>query len=882
MLVLNNIVKTYVTGDVRVDALNGVSVAFRDSEFVAVLGPSGCGKTTLLNILGGLDRYDKGDLIINGVSTKKYSDRNWDAYRNHSVGFVFQSYNLIPHQTVLANVELALTLSGVSKEERRARAVAVLEKVGLGDQLKKKPNQMSGGQMQRVAIARALVNDPEILLADEPTGALDSETSVQIMDLLREVAQDRLVIMVTHNPDLANEYATRIVRLQDGRVIGDSNPYDGSEEDESARPETHKDAKANLRIKNMSFFTALSLSLNNLMTKKGRTILTAFAGSIGIIGIAMILAMSTGVHNYIDKVQQDTLSKYPLMIGSETMNIGELAMAMQESVSSVIFGEKEDGFVYTYPLMEEMLSAMSEEMQTNDLAALKVHIDDPANGFSDITQCIQYQYAVNINAYTNVEGQESFRVNPSSLLSSMGATSGTTSGIGGELMTSQMQSWSEMLNNQELLESQYDVVTGHWPQAYDEIVLVVSNDTLSDYDLLALGLTSQEDLRNMIQGIMMDKEYTYDVPEKYSYEELMGLTYKLVLPTDYFTYDEDTQLWSDISKDEAAMQEVIDNAITLKVVGILEPAEEAVALSISGTVAYTSALTEYIVNAVANSDIAKAQLDNPEVDIFTGARFDAGEADQVEVTMDMIYALINSDQFTDDQRAQMQGMFAAMSEEQIIEMFRPYFTPKTTEATYEGNLALMQYTTLDNPSGISLYPLDFAAKDLIADKIKAYNDSVSELQQIRYTDYIGLLLSSVTTIIDVISYVLIGFVSVSLVVSSIMIGIITYISVLERTKEIGIIRSIGGSKKDISHIFNAEAVSIGFISGLVGIGFTFLMTFPANIILKNLSDIPNLVQLPWIPAVILVAISVFLTFISGLIPSKFAANRDPVVALRTE
>ncbi len=879
MLKLTNIVKTYTTGDVTVGALNGVSVAFRDSEFVAVLGPSGCGKTTLLNILGGLDRYDSGDLIINQVSTKQYTDRNWDAYRNHSVGFVFQSYNLIPHQTVLSNVELALTLSGVSKEERRARAKAVLEKVGLGDQLKKKPNQMSGGQMQRVAIARALVNDPEILLADEPTGALDSETSVQIMDLLKEVAEDRLVIMVTHNPELADAYASRIVRLQDGVVIGDTNPYDG-QEDESLRPDTHKDAKENLKIKNMSLWTALSLSLNNLWTKKGRTILTSFAGSIGIIGIAMILSMSTGVHNYIDKVQKETLSKYPLSIGAETMNIGQMAMSMQESMNHLINMDKEEGYIYTFPLIEDLLTSMSQGLQENDLHSLKQHIDNPANGFADITQCIQYQYGVDLNVYTNVEGKAPIKVNPGTLTESMGSF-GSSSDMSSEMMTSQMQSWSELLPNQEILDSQYDIIQGRWPQAYDEVVIVADDSTLSDYSLIALGLLTENELREMMQGIMTNTEYTYDVRDKYACDELLSLTYKLLLPTDYYEYDEATGLWVDISKDSIKLQQAINNGLTLKVVGIVEASEDAVASSLSGVVGYSHLLTEYVVNQVANSDIAKAQLDNPDTDIFTGLSFVVDDTG-VEVTMDMVMALVNSDQFNDEQRAQMQAMFANMTEEQIIEMFKPYFTPKATENTYEGNLKLIQYTTMDDPSQINLYPLDFASKDLIEEKIREYNANAPEGKEIRYTDYVGLLLSSVTTIIDVISYVLIGFVSVSLVVSSIMIGIITYISVLERTKEIGIIRSIGGSKRDISRIFNAEAVSIGFIAGLVGIGTTFLLTIPANIILESLSDIPNLVTLPLLPAGILVAISVFLTFISGLIPSGFAANRDPVIALRTE
>ena len=881
MLKLQNIIKTYTTGDIKVNALNGVSVAFRDSEFVAVLGPSGCGKTTLLNILGGLDRYDSGDLIINQVSTKKYSDRNWDAYRNHSVGFVFQSYNLIPHQTVLSNVELALTLSGVSKEERRARAKAVLEKVGLGDQLKKKPNQMSGGQMQRVAIARALVNDPEILLADEPTGALDSETSIQIMDLLREVAKDRLVIMVTHNPDLANEYASRIVRLHDGVIIGDSNPYDG-EVDDSLRPETHKDAKANLKIKNMSLWTALTLSINNLLTKKGRTILTAFAGSIGIIGIAMILSMSTGVHNYIDRVQQETLSKYPLTIGKESMNIGQMAQAMQDTVDKALNLNREEGFIYTFPLMEEILTAMKDGMQENDLTSLKQYIDNPDNGFSEITQCIQYQYAVDLNVYTNFEGKTPIKVNPGTLMESMGASSGmTSSDMSSELMSSQMQAWSELLPNQEILNAQYELIDGRWPEAYDEIVIVANDSTLSDYSLIALGLLTEDQLKDMMAGIMTGTEYTYDVRDKYTCEEIMGLTYKLLLPTDYYEYNVETGLWVDISKDSIKLQQALNNAITLKVVGIIEPSDDAMASSLSGVVGYSHLLTEYAVNTVANSQIAKDQLNNPDTDIFTGLPFEVDDS-EVVVTMDMITALINSDQFSDDQRAQMQVMFSQMSEEQIIAMFKPYFTPKATENTYDDNLKLIQYTTLADPSGINLYPLDFASKDMLIQKIDEYNEQAGEGKEIRYTDYIGLLLSSITTIIDVISYVLIAFVSVSLVVSSIMIGIITYISVLERTKEIGIIRSIGGSKRDISRIFNAEAVSIGFVAGLVGIGTTFLLTIPANMILKALTDIGNLVELPMTPAVILVGISIFLTFVSGLIPSKFAANRDPVVALRTE
>ena len=872
MLKLSQIVKTYAAGSTQVEALRGIDIEFRKNEFVAVLGPSGCGKTTLLNIIGGLDRYDSGDLSIDGKSTRRFKDADWDSYRNHSIGFVFQSYNLIPHQTVLANVELALTLSGVSRAERRQRAIEVLQRVGLGDQLHKKPNQMSGGQMQRVAIARALVNDPEILLADEPTGALDSETSVQIMEILREVAKDKLIIMVTHNPELAQRYATRIVKLLDGQIVDDSDPYtEGT--DENATPMQTKKTS-------MSFFTAFSLSLQNLLTKKGRTFMVCFAGSIGIIGIALILSLSSGFQSYINKVQEDTLSSYPITIESESMNISDLMVSMAglDSTSS----EQEDGKIYANSMMSEMVSTMLSKVETNDLQQFKAYLEEHQEELEPYLTDVQYSYPMEMNIYGKEDDGTVFQVNPSTVFASFQENQpsfASSSSMGFEV-------FEELLDNQELLESQYTVLAGHWPQAYNEVVLIADeNNRVSDVVLYALGLKDPEEADQMVDAMMTGKDFEPDnTNDSYTYDEILSKTYKLFMPTDFFTYDEETGLWKDHTKDSNYIRDHYDEGVELKIVGILRPKEDAAISSSSGGVGYTKALTDYMVEQIGESNILKDQLDHPDTDIFTGIDFPKDGEETPEITIDDVYAYIKT--LPDEQQASMAPYLEAMTDEQIVEMFKSKLEPNQTDATYEGNLEKIGYVTEDKPSSISLYAVDFAAKEYLTDFIQQYNDDAraagEEERVISYTDYIGLMLSSVSTIINAITYVLIAFVAISLVVSSIMIGIITYISVLERTKEIGILRSIGASKRDISRVFNAETLIIGLIAGALGIGITLLLNIPVNMIIESISGIAGVASLPPVGGAVLVLISVLLTVLAGLIPANAAKKKDPVVALRTE
>ena len=869
MLQLKDIVKRYKTGDTEVEALKGVSLTFRNSEFVSILGQSGCGKTTMLNIIGGLDQYTSGDLIINGKSTKQFKDRDWDTYRNHSIGFVFQSYNLIPHQTVLSNVELALTLSGVSKRERRTRAIEVLEKVGLGDQLYKKPNQMSGGQMQRVAIARALINNPDILLADEPTGALDSATSVQIMELLKEIAKDRLIIMVTHNPELAEQYSSRIIRLLDGKVVDDSRPY---EEGEEETVETKEKGK----MKSMSFTTALSLSMNNLMTKKGRTFMTAFAGSIGIIGIALILSLSSGFQAYIDKVQEDTLSNYPITLQDETMDMS----AMFGSMSGEIEEEAKDyGDDIVRPLIiqTEMYNAMVAEKQANNLGEFRKYLMDETNGFSELTSAIQYGYKANLRIYgTDING-ETLQVHPSIVMSTMGMDSmmsmyenmSSMSMMGG----TSMDAFCELIDNQELLDSQYDVVAGRWPESKNELVFVITEKNfVTDTALFTLGLKDQNLLKNFAEGKEIEDDGTV-----YTYDELLGLTYKVILNTDYYKYNEELGHWEDFSESSVYLEEVLENALSLKVVGIVRPKPDAVATSITGTVAYTKELTEYIIKETAEQDIIKEQQKDPEIDVLTGKPFADGEKAE-----DAQNNAFDMSTLTPEQQAYL----ASLSEQELQMLMEQYAQNAVSSATYEGNLELFGLADLDHPSSISIYPIDFASKDVIEEKIKQYNEFMeaqgTEENQITYTDYIGIMMSSISTIINVITYVLIAFVAISLVVSSIMIGIITYISVLERTKEIGILRSIGASKKDIARVFNAETMIVGLVSGLLGVGVTVLLNIPINMVIYYFSEIPDVSELPLLGGTLLVIISVGLTLIAGLIPSGVAAKKDPVEALRSE
>lgn len=897
MLELNDIKKDYVSGSTTVSALKGINLRFRDCEFVSILGQSGCGKTTMLNIIGGLDKYTSGDLKINGVSTKNYKDRDWDFYRNNSIGFVFQSYNLIPHQTVLSNVELALTLSGVSKTERKRRAIEALEKVGLGEQIHKKPNQMSGGQMQRVAIARALVNNPDILLADEPTGALDTETSIQIMELLKEISKDRLIIMVTHNPELAKDYSTRIVRLLDGVITDDSNPYT----DEEMETDIKAKEAANTNVKaagkkakksgkkqktSMSFFTALSLSFNNLMTKKTRTILTAFAGSIGIIGIAMILSISNGIQLYIDRVQRDTLSSYPITLQAESIDISSMVTSMTGNSDSAEHEDKTK--IYSNDIMGDMINTMVKEVKSNNLSEFKKYIENGGSDIKSYVSDIQYSYDVPLNIYMKDTSNGVEQLNPSTMFDSIygeGATSTSSamsSGMGMG-MFSNSSVWNQLLGNQQVLDEQYDVLAGHWPENYNEVVLVVDkNNEVDDYTLYSLGLKDPEEVRTLFKKMMVGESYETKKDISYTFDEILDTEFKLVMPTDMYKYNDVTGTWDDYSKDDKYMTNVVNNGTDIKVCGIIRPNDDAVSTSISSGIGYTAKLTEYIIEEVKNSEIAKAQLADTSVDVFTGVPFDNDR--NTEITMDDVNAYMAT--LSPEESAQMQAMTSGMSDDQILQLFSASLKARTTDATLDSNKSKLGITDLDTPSQIDIYATDFDSKEKVQNIIKDYNklqqDDGKEENVINYTDYVGIMMSSVSTIINAISYVLIAFVAISLIVSSIMIGIITYISVLERTKEIGVLRSIGASKKDVSRIFNAETLIEGFVSGALGIVVTLLLCIPANALIKHLTDISNVAQLPVAGGVILIIISMFLTFIAGLIPAKLAAKKDPVVALRSE
>ncbi|MBE6130818.1 MAG: ABC transporter ATP-binding protein/permease [Erysipelotrichaceae bacterium] len=1089
MLELKNIVKEYPTGNSTLTALRGINIAFRKSEFVAILGQSGCGKTTLLNIIGGLDKYTEGDLIINGISTKEYKDANWDAYRNHSIGFVFQSYNLIPHQSVLANVELALTLSGVSKTERKERAIEALNKVGLGDQLYKKPNQMSGGQMQRVAIARALVNNPDILLADEPTGALDSETSIQIMDILKEIAKEKLVIMVTHNPELAATYANRIVKLLDGKIIGDSNPYTPKYEEEKDKKE-----KKIAKNKSMSFWTALSLSFNNLLTKKGRTILTAIAGSIGIIGIALILSISTGVNNYIDTVQQETLSSFPIQIEKESTNMS----ALISSLMGVDTEEPADGIakedrtaVYGNPVMYKMMKAMlNAEVSTNNLEKFKVYLDEHNKELSDYTTAIQYGYNIKLNIYSTDPNGEYAKADFMDLMS--GVFEGGSMSMGLSSMmddSSGMTVWQELLTDPKtgeissLIESQYDLIHGTWPKEKNEILLVLNeNNEISDVTLYSLGLVDKQTMINATMAAMMGKEDNgWDAYEgkSWSYEDICNINLKMILPTDYYQYDESSKLWVDISSNQALLNSVINKGIDLKISGIVKPNEDATSAFLNGSLCYTSALTNYYIETLNNTEMIKQQINSDEYNIISGLPFILEETEEltnaekiaafkeyvngltdndkvklyqkilstpkvaeVDATIDMLlkqyedktaediinditsqyatelgyseelirdmlsgytkeelieiitetvkqmivkqyedkalklieeiygtpseqelqtmklmvlsemYKSVSSmpveqqaimkqqinymfvasnwsqktgmssndaltilksmslDDFNivfnkalDETATQMYAQYSGMSsnadkqakvakafddylntlkDDDFVYLYENHMPDKVSDKTKTEILEDLGFKKTEDPDFIYIYPIDFENKEVIANMITEYNNGVNEEDKIEYTDMVALLMSSVSDIITAISVVLICFVSISLVVSSIMIGIITYISVLERTKEIGILRAVGASKKDVSRVFNAETMIIGLFAGVIGIGTTVLLCFPISWIARGVTNINSLTAvLPWY-GYLLIVLSVGLTLIAGIFPSRMAAKKDPVVALRTE
>jgi len=875
-----------------VKALKGVDLEFRKNEFVCVLGPSGCGKTTLLNIVGGLDQYTTGDLVINGTSTKNYKDADWDNYRNHSIGFVFQTYNLIPHQTVLANVELALTLSGVSNNERKARAKAVLEKVGLDDQLYKKPNQLSGGQMQRVAIARALVNNPDILLADEPTGSLDSVTSVQIMEILKEIANDKLVIMVTHNPELADRFSTRIVRLLDGLVISDTAPVTFADIEAVEKRKKKK-------MPSMSFLTALSLSLTNLMTKKTRTFLTAFAGSIGIIGIALILSLSNGLQSYIDRVEEETLSVYPITIDRETFDISSFMQhpddrsedgqsPSRESPSnespSREPAQSPPDRIYVNQIMSRMMNTMLSRVQINDLASFKKQIEADADILSPLITAISYSYDMDVVLFREDGYGGAFQVNPSRVLDELGV-GGMGGGVGSfqNPAMSNYNMWSELINAPDFLASQYDMVAGRWPEAANEVVLIISgSNRITDLMLYSLGLRGPNELRDIRQALMNGEQIPFERGLSYTYDEILALSYSLVLPVDYYSKTQDG--WEDMRDDAAFMQQVYANADKIKIAGIIRPSEDAVATSSSGMIGYTHELTKHVINKTNASEIVRAQKADPDINVFTGRAFDAGDVPAFE-TINDVYAFVQS--LPEESQQQAIANITALkeagaSDERIVEVFNQSAAPQSDAGSFDGNMRRLSVTDLDKPSSISIYPTSFDNKEAVIKYIEDYNSRVEEDMEISFTDYVGLLMTSVTTVINAISYVLIAFVSISLVVSSIMIGIITYISVLERTKEIGILRSVGASKRDVSRVFNAETLIIGFTAGVIGIAVTLLLCIPANAIILRLTDINNVAVLPVNGAVILVAISMVLSLIAGLIPSRVAANKDPVVALRTE
>lgn len=869
MLELKNIKKTYSSGDEEVEALKGINLKFRESEFVSILGQSGCGKTTLLNIIGGLDRYTSGDLIINGKSTKDFKDRDWDAYRNYSVGFIFQSYNLIGHQTVLSNVELALTISGVSKQERRERAIKALEDVGLKEQINKKPNQLSGGQMQRVAIARALVNNPDIILADEPTGALDTKTSVQVMEILKKISKDKLIIMVTHNSELAEKYSSRIIKILDGKIIDDSNPIIEEKVENEKK-------QGNFKKTSMKFFTAFRLSMNNLLTKKARTILTSFAGSIGIIGIALILAISTGVQDYINKIEEDTLSSYPITIEESTIDMGNMMETMMGTTEKD--EEREDGKIYSANIMNQMISVLSNKIETNNLKDFKKYIEETDNEIKNSSNAISYDYNLDINLYKTDTTNGIVKVNPSTVMDAIGLgkmmdarnSSSTMSMFGSySSSSSQFNVWTEMLDNKELLHSQYDLLAGNWPQNYNEVVLIVGKDNeISDYTLYSLGLKDQSELTKQIEKMQNGETIEKGEETTYTYDELLNLSYKVLLNSDY--YLKENGIWADKSNDEDYIKSKIANAEEIKVVGIIRQNEQTVASSMSGGIGYTKELKEYVINKSNESDIVKEQISNKNINVFSGLEFPKeGENKNFD---------INS--LTQEQKMQM----SMLSSEEIAVLMNAY--ADNANATYDNNMEKLGALDLSSPASVNIYPKDFDSKEKIANAIEEYNqkqrDEGKEENTITYSDVVGTMMKSVSQIIDIISYVLISFVAISLVVSSIMIGIITYISVLERTKEIGILRAIGVSKKDVSRIFNAETLIVGLIAGILGIAITVLLTIPINYIILSLTGVHVITRLPIIAGTILVLISVILTMIGGLIPSKLASKKDPVIALRTE
>lgn len=855
MLQCKNIMKDYVSGDEIVHALKGVSLSFREREFVSILGQSGCGKTTFLNIIGGLDHYTSGDLIINGKSTKDYSDKDWDTYRNHQVGFVFQSYNLIMHQSVLSNVELALTLTGVNKEERRKRAIDALNKVGLSDQIHKKPTQMSGGQMQRVAIARAIVNNPDIILADEPTGALDSATSVQIMEILKEISKDKLVIMVTHNPQLADEYSSRIIRLKDGSLVSDSNPFN--------EQEMNVDTSV-LKRPGMSFIMACSLSLNNLMTKKARTFLTSFAGSIGIIGIALIMSLSHGMQSYIDQMENDTMASYPIEIQANSSDMSTLMTTMM-GMKKKTEGHK-GSKIYSRPYVEDVLESLSSSKK-NNLSAFKSYIEsNKGKEFRRTAKAIEYDYNLNLQVYNENTDSGLVQVSPNGLLDKLGMSdmmSLQSQFMDSSSMTND-QVWLSLPESKKLRDDEYQLVEGKWPTNYNEVVLEVDeNNEITDYALYSLGLLDQDELVKNYQKILngeTDKISKTNL-KSYSVDDILNLKFRLVLNNDL--YQKVNGLWINQSENESYMQDVVSKSPEIKVVGIIKPSESTVSQPTMGGVYYTKAMEEYVTSKTENSQIVQEQKSNPNINIFTQTEFASGQK-------------MSMSNLTNEQMMQL----SSMSQEELMNYMNTY--NENINATYDSNLTKLGVVDYSTPTKISLYASSFDGKEKLSDLITSYNKKQTKSNVITYNDFIGTMLSSVTSVVNIISYVLIAFVSVSLIVSSIMIGIITYISVLERTKEIGILRSIGASKKDITRVFNAETFIIGLISGVLGILITLVLNVPISVVVKNMTGVSHIAKLPVNGAIFLIFIDLVLTILAGLIPSKIASKKDPVEALRSE
>lgn len=913
MLALKNIVKDYVTGDTTVRAMKNISINFRENEFVAILGPSGCGKTTMLNIIGGLDRYTSGDLVINGKSTKTFTDGDWDTYRNHSIGFVFQSYNLITHQTVLANVELALTLSGVSKKERREKAIEALKKVGLEKHIYKRPTQMSGGQMQRVAIARALINNPDIILADEPTGALDSETSVQIMELLKEVAKDKLVIMVTHNPELALQYATRVVRCLDGNIIDDSNPFVPTEEDFKIEKEKAEGEKKKGKKPSMSMATAFTLSLRNLVTKRTRTIMTAVAGSIGIIGIALVLALSNGINGYIDRIESDALLLFPMSVEKEAVNTDSLLQTAL-GLNPLLGVNHEKDAVYVNNSFNTMINTFVAQSNSNNLRSFKKYIDENRSKFDELCNDVQFNYTTKLNIYRVQENENPIQVNPSTLLDNMNMQS--ISSLEGFVdIDSYTNLWKQLVGDNDTIGNYYDVIYGRLPKDYNEVVVIVDgNNEVTELMAYALGLKDQSQFTaNLMNALAGGEKLESGEAERISYDDILGLRFKMLTNSDLMHKDEKTGLWSDMRNNAIYVSNELKDAVDVKVVGIVRPGEDNVLSVGTGYIGYTGELMDYALKKTRESEVVKEQLKNPKKDVITGMEFfdktvndfdladiDLNEIDfnklnitpflsmakdmdlsQIDIT-DMS-SMFNFGNMSDLQKKLMEGY---LTDDQVLAFKQAYIDTVNSKCSLEKTYETIGYSDEGNPTSISLYPKDFDTKAEVNDMVDFYNKSVTddghEELTINCTDYIGIAMNIATQAINIVTYTLVIFVAISLVVSSIMIGIITYVSVIERTKEIGILRSIGASKRDVSNVFNAETFIIGLSAGLIGIGVTLLCEIPINLLLRHLTGAPISAILPFTDGLSLVCVSVFLTFIAGLIPSSLAAKKDPVEALRTE